>query len=105
MTPKATEDRPEPPGAAEAEAEHPLVSAIVDGVTERRIAPLKATAFELVTSQGLRATVDGRVVLVGNARFLQASSIDPVALSKPQRRCRATERRPWWSPSTGLPPD
>lgn len=69
--------------AAEADSEHPLASAIVDGAAERRIAPLKATAFESVTGQGVRATVDGRVVLVGNARFLQASGIDPGRLIEP----------------------
>ena len=69
--------------AAEADSEHPLASAIVGGAAERQIAPRKATAFESVTGQGVRATVDGRVVLVGNARFLQASGIDPVPLVEP----------------------
>ena len=69
--------------AAEADSEHPLASAIVDGAAAKQIAPRKATAFESVTGQGVRATVDGRVVLVGNARFLQASGIDPGRLVEP----------------------
>ena len=66
--------------AAEADSEHPLASAIVAGAAQRAIPDQHATSFESVTGQGVRATVDGRIVLVGNARFLQAAGIDPSPL-------------------------
>ena len=66
--------------ATEADSEHPLASAIVAGAAQRGVPTLTATSFESVTGQGVRATVDGRVVLVGNARFLQGAGIDPSPL-------------------------
>lgn len=41
---------------------------------------LKATSFESITGEGVRASVDGRAVLVGNARFLHGAGIDPSRL-------------------------
>jgi len=67
--------------AAEADSEHPLASAIVAGAAQRGVHTPQATSFESVTGQGVRATVDGRVVLVGNARLLQGSGIDPAPLA------------------------
>lgn len=66
--------------ATEADSEHPLAAAIVAGATQRGVPTLTATSFESVTGQGVRATADGRVVLVGNARFLQGAGIDPSPL-------------------------
>jgi len=62
--------------AAEADSEHPLASAIVAGAAQRGAPTLRATSFESVTGQGVRATVDGRVILVGNIRLLQGAGID-----------------------------
>src|SRR6516225_4950077 len=61
--------------AAEAYSEHPLAAAIVAGARERGLDPLTATAFDSVTGKGVQATVDGRSVLVGNARLLADASI------------------------------
>jgi len=66
--------------AAEADSEHPLASAIVAGAADRNATVTRAQSFESVTGQGVHATVNGRVVLVGNARFLQGAGIDPSTL-------------------------
>ena len=66
--------------AGEADSEHPLAQAIVAGATSRGIPALHATSFESVTGQGVRATVGGHQVLVGNARLLQEAGIDPAGL-------------------------
>ncbi|MBX6314159.1 MAG: copper-translocating P-type ATPase [Isosphaeraceae bacterium] len=61
--------------AAEAGSEHPLARALApyaDG--------LKATDFRAVRGQGVIATVDGHVVLVGSERFLTESGVDPSVL-------------------------
>jgi Cu+-exporting ATPase len=68
--------------AAEADSEHPLASAVVAGAAQRGVPALTAASFESVTGQGVRATVDGRVVLVGSARFLQGAGIDPSPLAE-----------------------
>jgi Cu+-exporting ATPase len=66
--------------AAEADSEYPLASAIVAGAADRNATVTRAQSFESVTGQGVHATVNGRVVLVGNARFLQGAGIDPSTL-------------------------
>ncbi|HUY51876.1 MAG TPA: copper-translocating P-type ATPase, partial [Streptosporangiaceae bacterium] len=66
--------------AAEADSEHPLAAAIVTGAADRGTDVPKATGFESVTGQGVRAVAGGRQVLVGNARLLQAAGIDPAGL-------------------------
>ncbi|KXZ61411.1 Copper-exporting P-type ATPase A [Microbacterium laevaniformans] len=67
--------------AAERESEHPLAKAIVAYADARPIPRRTATMFRNVTGQGALATVDGRQVVLGNARLLAAQGIDigPVA--------------------------
>ena len=61
---------------AESGSEHPLARAIVEGAEERGIDVGEPDEFENVPGQGIRATVEGREVLVGNRRLLQDSGID-----------------------------
>ena len=56
--------------SAERGSEHPLGEAIVKGAKERRIALSNADGFEAVSGGGIRATVEGRRILIGNRRFL-----------------------------------
>ncbi len=62
--------------AAEADSEHPLAQAVVAGAAAREAAVPRAERFESTTGQGVRAVVEGREVLVGNARLLQGSGVD-----------------------------
>ncbi len=66
--------------AAEADSEHPLASAIVTGAAERKVEVPRASSFASVTGQGVRAEVDGHVVLVGNARLLADAGVEPASL-------------------------
>jgi Cu+-exporting ATPase len=66
--------------AAEADSEHPLAGAILVGARERGVQVRAATAFESLTGRGVQATVDGRTVLVGNARLLAGAGIDTAVL-------------------------
>ena len=61
-------------------SEHPLAAAIVAGATERGLAVPEVDGFESVTGQGVMARVDGRRVLVGNRRLLDAFGVDAAVL-------------------------
>ncbi|HEY8416683.1 MAG TPA: heavy metal translocating P-type ATPase, partial [Limnochordales bacterium] len=66
--------------AAEQGSEHPLAQAIVAAARERRLDLPAAQDFEAVPGHGIRATVNGRPVLVGNRKWLRDNGIDPAAL-------------------------
>jgi Cu+-exporting ATPase len=68
--------------SAEADSEHPLAAAIVMGAKERAIAVPRASTFESITGEGVRATVDGHEVLLGNVRLLEGAAIDATDLAK-----------------------
>jgi P-type Cu+ transporter len=57
-------------GAAEKQSEHPLAQAIVQGIQEKAISIKECTDFEAIPGYGVKATVEGREVLVGTRRFL-----------------------------------
>ncbi len=67
--------------AAEADSEHPLAAAIVAGAADRGGTVRRATSFDSLTGQGVRAEVDGHAVLVGNARLLGGAGVDAADLS------------------------
>src|SRR3546814_8827061 len=58
--------------AAERESEHPLAKAVVAYADARKIPRRTATAFRNVTGLGAVATVDGRRVVMGNARLMRS---------------------------------
>src|SRR5204863_297221 len=55
-----------PAAAVERQSEHPLARAVVDGARERQVDLPEVTDFESVTGGGIRGTVEGKPVLVGN---------------------------------------
>ncbi len=61
--------------SAERDSEHPLAGAVVAGARERGVDIVRAAAFDSVTGKGIRATVDGREVLMGNAALLRDADI------------------------------
>jgi len=62
--------------SAERGSEHPVARAIVEGARERGVDLDEPEAFESVPGHGVRATVDGRDVLVGNRKLLDEAGID-----------------------------
>ncbi|WP_052666024.1 heavy metal translocating P-type ATPase [Nitriliruptor alkaliphilus] len=61
-------------GAVEADSEHPIGQAIADGARERLGRPLPRTdGFTSIAGQGVRATVDGRDVVVGRRKLMAES--------------------------------
>jgi Cu+-exporting ATPase len=63
--------------SAERGSEHPLARAIVDGAEARGLDLGEPESFENVPGHGVRATVDGDEVLVGNRKLLRDAGIDP----------------------------
>jgi len=66
--------------SAEQGSEHPLAEAIVTGARGRDARLVDATQFEAIAGHGIRATVDGRTVLVGNAKLMRDQGVDATAL-------------------------
>ncbi|MEJ0097860.1 MAG: heavy metal translocating P-type ATPase [Bauldia sp.] len=59
-------------GALEAGSEHPLAAAIVRSARERKLALEPVEGFAAVPGEGVRGTVAGRRIAVGNARLMAA---------------------------------
>ncbi len=66
--------------SVEQTSEHPLASAIVAGATARGLKLSQSADFDSVTGKGVRGTVSGRHVLIGNARFLSEAGVDIAGL-------------------------
>ena len=62
-------------------SEHPLAAAIVSGAQERGVELTKAEAFDSVTGKGVKGTIDGRSVALGNRALLDEAGIDPGQLA------------------------
>ncbi|NMR32180.1 heavy metal translocating P-type ATPase [Crystallibacter degradans] len=62
--------------SAEADSEHPLAAAIVRNAQEKGLRLSPVSAFDSVTGKGVRASVDGREVLIGNIRLLSDAAIE-----------------------------
>jgi Cu+-exporting ATPase len=67
--------------AVEARSEHPLADAILQAAAGEGLSVPEVSAFETVTGHGVRATVEGRDVLVGAARFMAREGVDTAALT------------------------
>ncbi|HSR35895.1 MAG TPA: copper-translocating P-type ATPase [Desulfurivibrionaceae bacterium] len=61
--------------AAESGSEHPLAEAVVNAAKEKGLALGEPSAFEAVTGRGIRATVNGTAVLIGNREFMAESGV------------------------------
>ena len=57
--------------SAEASSEHPLAAAVVDAARERGLPITDAVEFQAIPGHGLQARVDGRTVVIGNAKLMR----------------------------------
>ncbi|HEV3377449.1 MAG TPA: heavy metal translocating P-type ATPase [Thermoleophilaceae bacterium] len=90
----ASNDRPDDEllrlvASAEQGSEHPLATAIVRAARERGLELAQPDEFEAIAGQGLRATVDGRRLSVGNARLLRREGISADGLTEQAERLAA----------------
>jgi Cu+-exporting ATPase len=63
-------------------SEHPLAEAIVDGARERGVSLGTATEFEAITGKGVRGTVEGKRVALGNASLLEDLGLEAANLAE-----------------------
>ncbi|MGA2198631.1 MAG: heavy metal translocating P-type ATPase [Nitrososphaerales archaeon] len=66
--------------SAERGSEHPLGEAIVKEATSRSIVISDPRDFEALAGMGVRASVDGKSILLGNRRLMEESGVDLSAL-------------------------
>jgi Cu2+-exporting ATPase len=69
-------------------SEHPLATAIVGRAAESGIALAEVAGFEAVTGQGVRGTIAGQDVRLGNARLLTDAQIDTTSVDAPVEALR-----------------
>ncbi len=69
-------------------SEHPLAEAIVAGAEAQGLTLAEPEAFEAIIGQGVTGTIDGRTVMLGNHKLLDAAGVDAEALES-----RAASRR------------
>ncbi len=61
-------------------SEHPLAASIVKGAEARGLTLAEVAGFDSITGKGVKGTVGGRQVAVGNAELFRGLSIDPAPL-------------------------
>jgi P-type Cu+ transporter len=80
--------------SAENSSEHPLGAAIVAGAKARGVELTAPTEFESLTGKGVRATVKGHVVLVGNQRLLEDAKVSTDRLQDAALRISSDGKTP-----------
>jgi Cu+-exporting ATPase len=58
-------------GGVEKSSEHPLAAAIVEGAQARKLELPTPSSFAAIPGHGIEATVEGRVLLLGNAKLMR----------------------------------
>ncbi|CRK80891.1 heavy metal translocating P-type ATPase [Neobacillus massiliamazoniensis] len=58
-------------GSAEKQSEHPLAEAIVAGIQQKGYRLVDVFGFEAIPGYGIRATVNGKVVLIGTRKLMR----------------------------------
>jgi P-type Cu+ transporter len=68
--------------SVERSSEHPLAAAIVSSARERGLTLQEAREFSSITGKGVSGTVDGRQIVVGNAKLIETSSTEAQDLER-----------------------
>ncbi|WP_425593175.1 heavy metal translocating P-type ATPase [Jannaschia rubra] len=66
----------------EAQSEHPLARAIVDGAKDRGVEPVSVEGFGSITGKGVFGQVGRHRVAIGNRAMMEAEDADPSSLTK-----------------------
>lgn len=66
-------------GTAEKDSEHPLAEAITEGIKNKGITLGQSEAFEAIPGYGIRATVEGREMLIGTRKLMERYGVNAAA--------------------------
>src|SRR5256712_2619483 len=70
-------------GGAEADSNHPLSNAVLEEVKRRQLQlPTRIERFENLSGLGVRASIEGKEVLVGTVKLMKQSGIDTAPLQE-----------------------
>ena len=75
-------------------SEHPLGEAIVRGAEARRLTPGEASGFAAIPGHGVAGRVDGRAVLLGNAKLMADRGVDAGSLAAESERLASDGKTP-----------
>jgi Cu+-exporting ATPase len=75
--------------SADQGSEHPLANAIVEAARQRGMQLAKPDAFESSTGIGVRASVEGHAVALGNTRLLEEVGVNPKPLTPEAEKLRS----------------
>ena len=75
-------------------SEHPLGQAIVDSAREAGLELTSVSTFEAQTGHGVRGTVDGHTVLIGNLKLLRDAGIETGTAETEARELAAAGKTP-----------
>ncbi len=64
----------------ERSSEHPLAAAIVKGAEAKKLTVADVQGFASITGKGVKGSIDGKLVAVGNAELFRELSVDPAEL-------------------------
>lgn len=67
-------------------SEHPLATAVVESAKQRKLSLHEAENFNAISGQGVSAQVNGKTVLLGNLKLMQANNINVHALADEAER-------------------
>ena len=88
--------------SAELGSEHPLGQAIIKAARERGITPEQADDFEALPGQGLRASVNGSTVLLGNRSLMEAQGLRLDGLGATAEELSTQGKTPMFIASEGV---
>ncbi|OKO72516.1 haloacid dehalogenase [Bradyrhizobium sp. NAS80.1] len=74
--------------SVERASEHPLADAIVRAAKEKQLALGQVEHFDSPTGKGATGNVDGKSIVLGNAKYLRSIGIDTTALDAEAERLR-----------------
>ncbi|WP_425040624.1 heavy metal translocating P-type ATPase [Primorskyibacter sp. S187A] len=78
--------------SVEAKSEHPVAQAIVEACEREGVGRSEATAFQTTTGAGVRGDVEGSIVIIGTAAFLEKQGIASEDLRQPAYELAASGR-------------
>ncbi len=87
--------------AVEVASEHPLGEALLRAARDRDLALPAVTNFQAIPGRGVEAVVEGRQLLLGNARLFTERDIDLMAIAEAAEHAARTGRTPLFVAAEG----